>query len=80
MQKLARTEGIDIVVMHMCQYGMMSKQRDGSYKQVFTPTRWMSNSMAVLSMLSCKCSHGHEHVRLVGGKAALSLGLVWEKG
>eukprot|EP00972_Heterocapsa_arctica_P103877 15309757-Heterocapsa_arctica.AAC.1 len=57
--------------MHACQYGMTSRRPDGTQGPVFKPTRWLSNSAAILARLSRKCSRGqHDHVQLVGGRAA----------
>ena len=32
------------------------------------PTRWMTNSTALASMLGVRCSGGHEHSKLEGAK------------
>eukprot|EP00972_Heterocapsa_arctica_P017609 2603148-Heterocapsa_arctica.AAC.1 len=57
--------------MHACQYGMTSRRPDGTQGPVLKPTRWLSNSAAILARFSRKCSRGqHDHVQLVGGRAA----------
>ena len=57
------------VVGHMCRYGMTSTGPSGT-GPVLKPTRWMTNSHHLAAMLDKRCTQDHEHVMLVGGKAA----------
>ena len=58
-------------VMHMCQYGMMSRRPDGTIGPVYKPTKWMSNSPQTIARLFRRCSRGqHQRVHLLGGRAA----------
>ena len=66
IKKVMRMPGVSSSVMHMCKMGMVD--RDG--KPVKKPTRWMSNSPAILKSLEARCSGDHEHGILLDGKAA----------
>jgi hypothetical protein len=67
----AKHSDVETTIMRVCQYGMLSRGPDGQVGPVYKPTAWMSNSPAVLSRLTRKCSRGlHQHVHLIGGRAA----------
>ena len=70
MLKLIGKKDVHTTVMHMCQYGMECRRSDGTYGPVFKPTRWCTNSPALISRLSRKCTRDHPHVHLTGGRAA----------
>ena len=71
VKKLMKKPDVETTIMHMCQYGMTCKGPDGVEAPVLKPTKWMSNSPALLSRLSRTCTRGtHVHTHLVGGRAA----------
>ena len=37
---------------------------------VYKPTRWLSNSRAIMTRLGRKCTRAHRHIQLVSGRAA----------
>ena len=71
MIQFLQKHDVHTTVGHMCQYGMTSKDKYGRIGPVYKPTKWMSNSPAILSRLSRRCTKGqHQHVQLIGGRAA----------
>ena len=65
---------VDAVTIHMCSYGMKSKDEDGE-GLVKKPTRIMSSAPEVLRMIERRCSNEagqaehHRHVHLIQGRA-----------
>ena len=50
---------------------MTARRADGTLGPVYKPTKWLSNSPAILARLTRKCARGHhEHVQLIGRRAA----------
>jgi len=69
VQEFIKINNIESTVMHMCQYGMTSTDKDGTVRPVYKPSKWISNSKAVLSRLTRKCTRDHQHGSLLDGKA-----------
>ena len=73
IKELAEHPGVEIVTGDMCRWGMhlpeeSSNQGTDHSVLVKKPTRWMTNSPALASMLGVRCSGGHEHSKLEGAK------------
>eukprot|EP00973_Karenia_brevis_P081891 11354181-Karenia_brevis.AAC.1 len=60
IQEVSILPGVDMVVAHMFQFGMKSEDELGVGK-VLKPTRFMSNSPAILEQLNRTCQGGHRH-------------------
>lgn len=54
------------IVSRMCAFGMMGKHNEGALGFIKKPTRFMSNSAAVMQHLDRRCSDDHGHVTLMG--------------
>ena len=61
-----------LVEGHMCQFGMHSHidKVDGDHGWVKKPTGFLTSSRFVADQLSRRCKTDHDHVQLVGGRAA----------
>ena len=72
MDRLANEEGVQRVRTDMCQFGMMSRTSGvGSVLgHVLKPTGFLTNSKHIARELSRRCPRDHDHVPLVGGRAA----------
>ena len=72
MTKLMEQENVQRVRTDMCQFGMMSRTGGvGSpLGHVLKPTGFLTNSKHIAKQLSKRCARDHEHVALVGGRAA----------
>ena len=68
IEKVSQMEGVEIVVGHMCRWGMTSEDADGK-GLVKKPTKSMTNSPAIGRHLAKTCKGGHRHVQLLGGRA-----------
>eukprot|EP00972_Heterocapsa_arctica_P093262 13759029-Heterocapsa_arctica.AAC.1 len=44
--------GVVSSIMHACQYGMTARRSDGTYGPSYKPTKWLSNSPAILARLA----------------------------
>ena len=58
VQELIQKLGIEPVIGHMCQYGMVHVDKSGKEWPVLKPTRWLSSSPALLRRLGRKCPPG----------------------
>ena len=67
---MTRTDGRDSEEDDMCKFGMVAIGEDGLEGSVLKPTRWMGNCPHILQRLARRCDRSHQHVQLVGGKAA----------
>ena len=65
---LSQQEGVHKTTAHMCQYGMTSRDEQGT-GLVKKPTTFLTNSQHIAEQLSLKCQGGHRHVQLVNGRA-----------
>jgi hypothetical protein len=68
--KLRARPGVEVVVAHMCEFGMQTSAEGGGRASAKKPTRFMSSSPAVLEALSRKCRGDHNHAPLLGGTRA----------
>ena len=68
IQHLINNHGGIVTVAHLCQYGMKSKNAYGE-GLVKKPTKILTNSIHLSKWLDRKCTGGHHHVHLVGGRA-----------
>ncbi len=69
MRRLAEKEGVYVVIVDMCQYGLKSTDVLG-VGFVNKPTMFMTNSIAIARRLMRRCQGGHRHVHLIEGRAA----------
>ena len=60
------------VQTHMCQFGMVSRTGGvgSALGPVLKPTGFLTNCPAIARELAVKCRRDHDHVNLVGGRAA----------
>ena len=70
--KLEGLEDVRKVQTHMCQFGMKANIGGIGSEMglVMKPTGFMTNSVHIAQQLAKVCSRDHDHVPLVGGKAA----------
>ena len=63
---------MEVVQGHMCRFRMTThiETKDGKRGLVKKPTGFMSSSRCVRNELNKKCTGGHAHIPLVGGRAA----------
>ena len=67
---LARLPMTQTVTMHQCQYGLVTPSVDDPEQLLpaLKPTKWLTNSSIMASLLSQKCDGSHQHQHLVGGR------------
>ena len=72
VQKLLINPSVDVVQGHMCLLRMTTHidTKEGKRRLVKKPSGFMSRSRCVRNELNKKCTGGHAHVSLVGGRAA----------
>ena len=72
MQHLMQRPEVTVVETHMCRFGMTSHihGRKGEHGPVKKPTGFATSSPCIAKRLALKCQGGHEHVHLMGGRAA----------
>ena len=72
MQALMSDLNISKINTHMCRFGMTSHihGRKGEHGPVKKPTGFATSSPCIAKRLALKCQGGHEHVHLMGGRAA----------
>ena len=63
--RLRATDGVEGVVLHMCQFGLMSKDQDGP-GPAKKPARVLTNLPCVAG-INKKCPGGHRHVTPMSG-------------
>ena len=68
MKKLLRHPRVIECKVHMCAYGMKSRDELGE-GLVMKPTRMITNSEEIANELKGKCCGGHRHVPLLSGRA-----------
>ena len=70
--KMLRNPAVNLVEGHMCQFRMMThiEEKDGKMGLVKKPTGFMTSSKCIAQALNVRCIGGHDHVPLVGGRAA----------
>ena len=76
IRELAEHPGVVIVTGDMCRWGMHlaeEKEHQGTDQSVFVkkPTKWMTNCSLLATLLSGRCTGGHEHSKLEGSKRTL---------
>jgi hypothetical protein len=72
MLRLEAYPDVQKVETHMCQFGMQSRTGGvgSELGPVLKPTGFLTNCPAVARELAMKCPRNHQHVNLVGGRAA----------
>ena len=72
IDKIMKHPAVGTTQTHMCRFLMTThiEHRGGEVGLVKKPTGFMSSSPYVLTELDRKCLGGHEHIPLVGGRAA----------
>ena len=68
LEKLLGHPSVGTVCCDQCSYGLYSKTPDGEWMLSKKPTRWASNSTAMLDRLSKRCTKDHPHQWLDGGR------------
>ena len=69
MRSLIQEDGVQRVVGDMCRFGMTSQDVNG-VGLVKKPTAYLTNSDCIAKELAVKCTKGHSHVQLIGGRAS----------
>ena len=68
MQDLVRRKGVRTIRGDMCTFDM--RQEDGrGIARIKKPTGFLTNSEMIAKQLSRRCTGGHRHIPLVGGRA-----------
>ena len=72
VNKLLANDDVHCVQTHMCQFGMTAPVGKVGSAQgpVLKPTGFMTNSVHIAKELNRICPRDHQHVHLVGGRAA----------
>ena len=72
IEELLSHDDVQRVRTDMCQFGMTSRQGGvgSALGPVLKPTGFLTNSKCIAKELSQRCPTDHEHVPLVGGRAA----------
>ena len=68
MQKLINMNGVFIVELDQCMYGLTSTDKIGR-APAKKPTRFITNMEPALACLSLRCDRNHRHVLLENGRA-----------
>ena len=68
MLDMRHRPGVYTAEAHMCAFGMMSKDKHGP-GYAMKPTRFLTNSVAMMKALSRRCPGHHRHVHLMEGRA-----------
>ena len=69
MTKLLSMPGVNAVVTDQCMYNNLTVDENKEQGLSRKPTRFVSNSAAMLEELSLKCDGKHRHIPLEGGRA-----------
>ena len=69
---MANDPRVSTTIGDLCQYEMKISDKQGITRAVKKPTRWMSSSKEILSMMSNVCPGDHEHADLLNGQAKLA--------
>ena len=72
IQPLLNHPAVQLTQTHMCRFLMETHihHKDGEKGLVKKPTGFMSSSRCIIQELDRKCTGDHDHVPLVGGRAA----------
>ena len=72
IKEIEAMRGVVRIRLDMCQFGMTSHwdKKDGPIGPVLKPTGMLTNSWCLQLELAKRCPRDHEHVHLVGGRAA----------
>ena len=70
MKQLLGLLSVEGSIADQCQYGFMTKIKEGIELPAMKPTRFVSNGCCILEELSRRCPKLHVHEPLMGGKAA----------
>ena len=70
--EIMKFDDVQRVRTDMCQFGMTSRTGGvgGALGQALKPTGFLTNSSHIATYLSQRCIRDHDHVPLVGGRAA----------
>ena len=67
VRELTEHPGVSVVSGDMCRCGMhLTEERDNQGTHLKKPTKWMTNSTLLATILGARCLGGHEHLRLEG--------------
>ena len=67
LRELVKESGVLVSLLDMCQYGMVSTDKDGE-SPVRKTTRIATDAPELVDALSARCGGGHRHVHLVSGR------------
>ena len=72
IEELEKMQNVERIRLDMCQYGMVSHvhSKSGPLGPVLKPTGMLTNSRCLRKELAKRCTGGHDHVHLVGGRAS----------
>ena len=72
IQELLQKPNVELVETHLCRFGMQShwESKEGDKGLAKKPTGFMTSAPRVAEKLAKRCTGGHEHVHLMGGRAA----------
>jgi len=71
MKRLMKTEGVFRVVVDQCMFGQTVKDRRGKVEGLARKkTVFLTNSWWIALELARRCDGSHEHIHLMGGRAA----------
>ena len=66
--RLLNKPGVEKVTSDMCVYGMKQEDDEGE-ALIKKPTSFMTNAPAIARRLSQRCTGGHRHITLMGGRS-----------
>ena len=69
IQDVLALKDVAVTVADLCQYGLKTKDDDGSMAPAKKPTKFMTNSSEIRKRLSRRCPGEHKHVALMSGRA-----------
>ena len=69
---MLRNPAVNLVEGHMCEFriGTQVEEKNGRIGLVKKPTGFMTSSKRIAQALNARCTGGHDHVPLVGGRVA----------
>ena len=64
MMNILEDPRVQEVKAHMCAHGMAQKDAEGQMQKVYKPTRFVTNSECIASVLDQQCTRDHAHISL----------------
>ena len=78
VQALLKLDGVQVIIVDMCAFGMTATDSDGREGPVKKTTRIVTNSPELAAVINRRCPNGtaatteegkHDHFQLIGGRA-----------